>query len=247
MPKPILALQLYSLRREFEADAEGTLRKVRGLGYENVEFAGSYGWSIDRWQRLLAELGLKVVGAHAGEHELTADFAKTVEFQKAIGNHRYIVPWLPDRTAEAYKRAAAFMNKAAKELREIGGEMLYHNHNFEFDDIGGTTGYEILMKETDPALVKFEVDTFWVEYSGMDAAKFLQTHADRIGIIHAKEIKRSTKKDLAVGQGDTNWPPILKLAGERNWPVVVEYEGEGAIEVCKQSADFLNAKIAEMS
>jgi sugar phosphate isomerase/epimerase len=243
MPKPILGLQLYSLRREFDVDAEGTLRSVRGLGYEYVETAGDYGWSAERWQQLLSETGLKVAGAHVSPDSLTKDLAKTVKFQKALGNHRYILGYVADHTVKGFSEAAALLNKGAQSLRDEGGEVFYHNHDFEFKPVGGTTGYDILLKETDPKLVRFEVDTYWVEQAGRDAAEFVAKHADRIGIIHAKEIRRSDKSDQAVGDGDIDFPAIIKLAQAKDWPLIVEYEGEEAVEVCRKSATYLSKLI----
>jgi sugar phosphate isomerase/epimerase len=244
MTKPILGLQLYSLRREFEADAEGTFRSVRGLGYEYVETAGDYGWSAEKWKELLQETGLKVAGAHVGGDSLTKDLAKTVEFQKALGNHRYIIGYVPEHTAEGFAKAAAMMNKAAEQLRSEGGEVFYHNHDFEFKPISGTTtGYDILLKETDPKLVRFEVDTYWVEKGGHDAAEFVTKHADRIGIIHAKELRRSDKSDQAIGEGDIDFAPIVALAKTRDWPLIVEFEGEEAVTACRKSAASLSRLI----
>ena len=246
MSTPKLAIQLYSLRHEFEKDAEGTLRSVRGLGYGYIELAGTYGWSADKWKKLLAETGLKVVGAHMNPEELTTGLAKQIEFQKAIGNHRYILSSLSGEkhTVEGFTEAAKIMNAAAEKLKAEKGEVLYHNHDFEFQKLGGLTGYAILLKETDPKLVKFEVDTYWVEKGGMDAAEFVAEHANRIGTIHAKELRRADQSEAAAGGGDINFPAIVELARKHDWPVIVEYEGEDAPAVVKKSAAYLSGLIA---
>jgi sugar phosphate isomerase/epimerase len=241
MLKPILGLQLYSLRREFDADAEGTLRLIPGLGYEAIETAGTYNWTAARWKQLLAETGLKVVGAHIGD---LTDLAKQVEFQQALGNHRYILPYVPEsnQSADGFRRVAATLNKAAQELRAYDGEVFYHNHDFEFKDLGGgLNGYDILLQETDPKLIRFEVDTYWVERAGRDAAQFVAAHADRIGIIHAKELRRSDQSDQAAGKGDIDFPSIISLAKQNNWPVIVEFEGEGAVASSRESAAYLKS------
>ena len=243
MSKPILGLQLYSLRREFDADAEGTFRSVRGLGYDHVETAGDYGWSADKWKQLLAETGLKVAGAHVGQDSLTTELEKTVKFQKALGNHRYILGYVANHTVAGFSEAAAILNKAGKDLQSEGGEVYYHNHDFEFKPVGGTTGYDILLKETDPKLVRFEVDTYWVEKGGHDAGEFVAKHADRIGIIHAKEIRRSDGSDQAVGEGDIDFISIIQLAKTKDWPLIVEFEGEDAVAAARKSASYLNKLI----
>ena len=241
MHTPILGIQLYSLRREFEADAEGTLRRVRGLGYDYIETAGTYGWPVERWQELLAETGLRVAGAHL--NILNEDLEDQVKFQSALGNHRYVVPSLPveQHTAAGFAQAAARMNEVGTALQRHQASLYYHNHFFEFKDFEGKTGFDILLAETDPALVSFEVDTYWVEKSGRAAGKFVERHALRIGMIHAKEFRRRDQSDQPAGEGDIDFPAIVSLSRENGWPLIVEYEGESAIEASRKSAAYLRS------
>ena len=96
MAKPKIALQLYSVREDCAKDLRGTLKAVAEMGYEGVELAGDYGYSVEEWRKLLDEFGLKVAGAHLGIDTLLGDnFAKTVEFQRTIGNINLVVPSLP--------------------------------------------------------------------------------------------------------------------------------------------------------
>lgn len=245
-----LGLQLWSLRKEFEQDAEGTLRGVPSLGIQAVELAGDYGWSADKWKTLLVETGLSVVGTHGGPDVFASEekLAELLPFWKAIGSTRAILAWLPEelRSAEGYKKAAADLNKAAKFLAPHGIKVLYHNHDFEFADLGGgKNGYDILLAETDPALVSFEVDAYWVQYAGMDAYAFFSQHASRIGAVHAKEMK-ADKTQTAAGEGVVNFPSILSLAKGAEWPVVVEYEADDAPAVVKRSAAHLRGILDKM-
>src|SRR5438093_5962560 len=110
--KSSLSLQLYSLRREMTVDPESTLRRVPSLGYDGVELAGTYGWSAEKWKRLLEETGLKVVGAHAGLQSVETEWASEIEFQRFIGNNRLIVSSLPSevRTPQGFRLAAQQLN-----------------------------------------------------------------------------------------------------------------------------------------
>jgi sugar phosphate isomerase/epimerase len=241
MPK--LALQLYSLRNEAAKDPEGVLLQVPGLGYRDVEFASDYGWSPEKWNEMLARTGLKVVGAHTLLPDLEAKFDALVEYHKKIGNSRFIVPWLAEswRTLEGYREIARNLNAWGKRLKEAGLTFHYHNHDFEFVKVSdGSTGMEILVKETDPALVSFEVDTYWVEKSGRDAFEYLKKYEQRVSLIHAKELRKKDQEDVAAGQGDINFKEIIPLAVQRGWPIVVEYEGENALQVVKESAQYLS-------
>jgi sugar phosphate isomerase/epimerase len=242
MKTPKLSVQLYSLRRETQADAAGTVRKVPGLGYDGIELAGDYGWSADQWRKTLDETGLAVVGAHLGLEVIEKDIANAVKFQKALGNSRVIVPALPKElhTPDGYRQAAGRLNAVAAKLKGEGFSTLYHNHAFEFTKLGdGSCGMTILLEAVDPALVKFEVDTYWVERGGEDARKFVADHAAQVGIIHAKELRKRDNADVPAGQGDVDFKNIIPMATKNQWPIVVEYEGENALESVRESAKYL--------
>lgn len=246
MAHPI-GLQLYSLRREFQKDAEGALRKVTQLGYNAIETAGRYDWPTERWVSLLKETKLTVIAAHVGLDTFEKDFAGEVAFQKALGNHRIVIPWLADsyRTKKGYAVIAHELNTLAQKLKAEGMELYYHNHDFEFIKLAeGGCGYDILLHETDPALVRFEVDTYWVERGGLDSRDFITANAARIGLIHAKELRKRDLADVPAGQGDVDFRAITALAKKNNWPVVVEFEGEGAPEAVAASARYLTPLLA---
>lgn len=239
-----LGVQLYSLRREFKTDAEAALRSVPKLGFGAVETAGTYDWSLDKWQSLLAETKLVVLGAHIGIDDLEKNVAGQIAFQKGLGNTRIIVPWIGEehRTTAGYQKLAKRLNALATEYGKAGFSILYHNHNFEFEKLAeGSFGEEILMKETDPKLVKFEVDTYWVERGGLNSREFITSHADRIGMIHAKELRKKDNADVPAGQGDVDFKALVPLAKKNNWPVIVEFEGENAPDAVAASAKYLNA------
>jgi len=240
MKQPVLSLQLYSLRNETAIAAEATLRQVPSLGYDGVELAGDYGWSAQKWRSLLAETGLSVVGAHLGLEDMENGFDAQIAFHQSNGNRRLIVSWLPEsvRNPDGYRDAARRMNVLALKLKEEGFELLYHNHDFEFAPLeNGGNGMEILLQEA--AEIRFEIDTYWVERSGLNSHEFLLRNAPRIGMIHAKELRKADTADVPAGQGDIDFKAIIPLARQNDWPVVVEYEGENAIEACRESASYL--------
>ncbi len=238
-----LSLQLYSLHRETADDAEGTLRQVGAMGYDGVELAGDYGWEAEKWRRGLAEAGVAAVGAHVGLEKLEEDFNAQAEFCHAIGCSRIIVPALPGElraSADGYRSAAARLNALAQRAREAGFALLYHNHAFEFEPLAGDVcGMDVLLEATDPALVRFEFDTYWLERGGRDSRRFIEEHAARTGMIHAKELRQSDGADVPAGQGNVDFPAIVTLARQNDWPVVVEYEGENALESVRESAKYL--------
>lgn len=247
MPYPI-GLQLYSLRREFDKDAENTLRRVPTLGYRAIEMAGRYGWSLAQWQALLAETKLVVLGAHVGLDALEKDLAAEVAFQKGVGNRRLVMPWLAEshRTKKGYASVAAQLNHLAQELRAHDMELLYHNHDFEFTRFTeGGCGFDVLLNETDPALVRFEVDTYWVERGGLNSRDFITANASRIGMIHAKELRTKDLADVPAGQGNVDFVAITSLAKKKQWPVIVEFEGDNASEAVAASARYLSSLLSQ--
>jgi sugar phosphate isomerase/epimerase len=225
------ALQLYSLRRETAGHAEAVLRQVPSLGYDSIELAGSYGWTPEQWRKLLDETGLTVVGAH---HRLD-DLEAQMPFHRAIGNRRLVVPSLPKDLD--YRQAAQRLNTLGQRAKDEGFALYYHNHAFELED----AGIDILLAETDPNLVAFEVDTYWVERAGRNALDFIQQHLPRIGMIHAKDYRKRDGANVPAGQGDVDFPAIVPLARENAWPVIVEYEGENALAAVAESARYLRA------
>jgi sugar phosphate isomerase/epimerase len=241
MPTTSLALQLHSLRREAANDPEAILRLVPSLGFDGVETAGTYGWSADQWRRLLTETKLQVVGAHVGLEALESDWDVQAEFQLAIGCPRLVVPSLPKdlQTVEGFSEAARWLTALGNRAKSEGLALFYHNHACEFlpmDD--GRCGMDILLAESDPALLGLEVDTYWVERGGVNSREFIQQHAARIGMLHAKEYCRDGR-DVPAGQGDVDWKAIIPLAHSHGWPVIVEYEADNALAAVEASARYL--------
>jgi len=249
----ILGLQLHSLRRECAADPAATLRRVRGLGFDHIELAGTYGWTAAAWRALLDETGLRVIGLHLSLDDLAERLPDWIAFSQAIGSTRYVLGSLPEaeRTADGYRRAAALLGRAAAAVQPHGGRVYYHHHAFEFADLGGaepTNGLELLLRETDPNQVALEVDTHWVEKGGWDSYQFIVAHASRVGMIHARDIARVDGDDRPPGQGDVNFPSILSLAKASGWPVIAEFGGTVAepFEAARASAAYLRGLLARM-
>jgi len=160
-----------------------------------------------------------------------------------VQNRRIIVPALPDRlrTLTGYREAAKCLNELGRRAQAEGFELLYHNHAFEFGKLAdGSCGIDILLRETDPQLVRLEVDTYWVERGGRDSRAFIEQHAARIGTIHAKELRKRDNGDVPAGQGDIDWQFIIPLARKNGWPVIVEYEGHNAVAAVAESARYLS-------
>ena len=244
MSSRLLYLQLYSLRHEIAADAEGTLRRVSGLGFDGVELAGDYGWTAQKWKTVLDESGLTAIAAHTGLEALEGSLAARIAFGHAIGARTLVVSALSKtmQSLDGYRDAARRLNAIGGKLAGEGFALAYHNHAFEFAPLapsGPLCGMDILLSDTDPALVHFEFDTFWLEYAGRDAVNFIRRNAARVRCIHAKDLRKRDREDVPPGAGDVDFASLLPLCGANSWPVILAYESAHALEAVRRGAAYL--------
>ena len=243
---PSLSLQLHSLRQEAADDAAGMLRLVPSLGFDGVEIVQDYGWSVEKWRALLAETGLRVLAAHVSLEALEEDRTGRLAFCRALEVERLVVTALPraPQTAERYYHGARRLNAVGRLLTAEGFSLAFHNHDYEFQWVespGGACGLDVLLAETDPTVVRFEFDTFWLENAGRNAVDFIRQHAARTQLIHAKDWLEGGSKDVAVGEGRIDFGALLPMCAAHGWPVVLEYEGVDAVEGVQKGAKYLRA------
>ena len=227
-----LGLQLYSLRDSFKADVPGTLDKVKAFGFTNVETANTYGLGAEKLLGMLKNRGLNPVSGHFQYEPLTKDLASAVAEAKALGLKFAVCPWIPHTEAmfgEAdAKKAAADFNRFGEAFKAAGITFAYHCHGYEFKPLteGGTeTAFDVLVRETKPELVSFEMDVFWVMHPGQDPAKLLTKYGSRWALMHLKDIRKGAQTgiytghapltdDVPLGTGQVNWPAVLKEAAK---------------------------------
>lgn len=238
--KKVVGLQLYSLRSELPKDVKGTIEKVAKAGFKEVE---TYGYSIKdkfwgltpaEFKKLLSANGLKAVSGHYGLGSYLADgntdeLKAAIAAAKVLGSEYVTIPWLDPsirKNADDYKKLAAKINVAGKMCKDAGLRLAYHNHDFEFAKQGETTGYQILLNETDKKLVDFELDLYWVVRSGNDPIKLFTANPGRFTMWHIKDMdKANPALNAEVGTGSINWKPIFadaKLSGMKHF--FVEHE-----------------------
>jgi len=201
-----VAVQLYTVRDASSADFPGTLSKVAQIGYKYVELAGFNGLTPEQLKPILKDLGLTAVAAHVGLDQLEGEqIQKTLDAYKIIGCTRVVVPYLAEdrrRDAAGYKAVAATLNQVAQIAKPYGIKIGYHNHGFEFDQVfDGVKGEEILINETDPSLVHFELDTYWALFAGQDPVAFLNKYPGRFELIHIKDMNAQDRSFAEVGTG----------------------------------------------
>lgn len=215
-------IQLYTLRDLMAKDAAGTLTALATMGYKEVELAGTYGKSATEFRAILDQTGLRATSGHCGIPEVTTGLRKTIADARTLGQKYVIVASLPDdmKGSEGYRKAAQLMNIAAAQLEGEGLRLGYHNHDVEFADIDGPlTGYDILLQETNPKTVVFELDLFWIRKAGGDALAMFKQHKGRFRLVHIKDMAADGRM-VDVGQGAMDWHTLLQAARQAG---VTEY------------------------
>ncbi len=226
-----LGLQLWSLRDQIKVDLPAALDLVKSYGITEIEAAGSPSVPIEEYVKLIHDRGLNPVGAHFGYEVLVKDLAGAIHNAKLLGLKYAVTPWLPHDgkiglTAKEAHEAAANFNKWGAAFKAEGISYGYHPHGYEFvpfESEGGKTAFDILIAETDPKLVTFEMDVFWVFHAGQDPVTLLKKYAKRWSLMHVKDIRKGAVTHLAtggaapidnvaVGTGQIDWPSVLRTA-----------------------------------
>lgn len=222
MSTPTAAIQLIVFGERNRTDFAGVLNDVKAAGFPAIEAGNLFAaYGEDETKRLLAENGLTVCGAHFGYGDY-ADEAKLtshIAYCKAMGIRHMMCSGVADtKSIEGYKTSSALFNQIGKRLSDEGIAFNYHNHAWEFEDLGGgTDGMHILASETDPAVVKFNIDVFWVTFGGEDPAAFIRTHAKRAGYYHFKDGKKDAAGNpvfLELGRGMVDLRGAMAAARE---------------------------------
>jgi sugar phosphate isomerase/epimerase len=240
-----IGLQLYSIKDETAKDFVGSLRKVAEIGYDGVEFAGYGGLSSAELKALLDELGLKACGSHVQFKDIENNIDDVIEYNLAIGNEYIICPYTPFNDLENVKHVTAVLKAAGEKCKAKGLKIGYHNHANEFVKFDGEYGLDILFKEVPKDVLIAEIDTFWVEYAGLDNVEYINKHAGRCELIHIKdmmELPDGKKESTEVGTGTMKFPPIIEAAKKQGakWLVVEqEYFTRPSLEAVKICYDNL--------
>ncbi|MBQ4324450.1 MAG: sugar phosphate isomerase/epimerase [Clostridia bacterium] len=243
-----IALQLYTVRDDMAKDFEGTLRKVKAMGYDGVEFAGLFGKSAAEIKALCAEIGLNPISAHVPYLNMVAD-EKLLEVYAEIGCKFVVIPYLteeyrPNVNPDNFRRVIADAKRLGQRAKELGMTLAYHNHDFEFAKLDGKYALDLLFESVPQDLLQAELDTCWVNVGGEPPAEYMKKYAGRLDILHLKDFVgqkaanmyaliglKNTENNQAepqkfefrpVGEGVQDFPAILASAEEcgTQWVVV---------------------------
>jgi sugar phosphate isomerase/epimerase len=237
-------LQLYSVRNDCQKDLPGTLEAVGKMGYQGVEFAGYYDRSAKELRKMLDDNNLQCCGTHTGIDTLLEDnLAKTIEFNKTIGNKYLIVPGFPEKyrsSHQAWLDTAKLMNELSEKVKPEGMRVGYHNHGVEFQPMGGELPWDTFFGNTNEDVI-MQLDIGNAMSAGIDPIPYLYKYPERAITVHVKEFSKTNPKAL-IGEGDVPWRAFFALCravGSTEW-YIIEYERPGtppleAVEGCLQN------------
>ncbi|MBL0937919.1 MAG: sugar phosphate isomerase/epimerase [Gemmatimonadaceae bacterium] len=219
-----VGLQLYTVRSALSKDIEGTMAAVAKAGITEVEFFNLFGKDAAFWREQLSRNGLTAPAAHEGLPNTDDGWDPIFERANVIGHKVVFVPFVGNEyrgTRANWQRLAERLNIAASRAKAAGLEFGYHNHDFEFAAVEGTTGYDILTTETDRSLVKLELDLYWAVKAGQDPMALLKKWPGRVVAFHVKDAGPPPERAmLDVGKGTIDFKSLIaqgRKQGLRHW------------------------------
>ena len=258
-----VALQLYSVRKDAAENLYGTLKRVKALGYDGVEFAGMYGHTAAEIREMCTDIGLIPLSAHVPYQDMVADPEGVLSQYAAIGCQYVVVPYLTEEYRPGTEKFPEVVKNVAMlgaVAKKLGMQLLYHNHDFEFLKLDGKYALDVLYDEVSADLLQTELDMCWVNVGGENPSEYLLKYTGRSPVVHLKDFVGEKSKNMyeligiekkaeddaqkfefrPVGSGKQDFPAILAAAKKAGayW-VVVEQD--------KPSMDLTPMQCAEKS
>jgi sugar phosphate isomerase/epimerase len=212
--------QLYTVRAPMEQDFEGSLCRVAQIGYQEVEFAGLFGRDPNDVRALLHRYGLDAVASHADWRQLRDDPKKAVNDAKALGAQYLVLAWLPPeerQTLAQWRWWIGQLNKIGELATNVGVDLLYHAHDFEYQLVEGLRPIDLLQEKLDPRFVNFEMDIYWTVKGGGDPIALLHQYPGRFPLAHVKDMQIEGTGMADVGEGRIDFGSIFAAAGKRDF------------------------------
>jgi sugar phosphate isomerase/epimerase len=220
----------YTFRNQFQEDVPGTLDMIKEMGFDNIEFSNLFGKSAEELRALLDERGLVCTSYGVGYNAMVNEIERVANEALTLGA-RYVrvasIPYDGEFRYDNAMQAAEDFNRAGAYLKERGLTFCYHNHGFEFrpyqDDL---THFDVLVQNTNPEYVSFEMDILWVVHPGADPVVLLERYPERFRLMHLKDLKKDVEgdfsgrtpreNDVVLGTGQIDIPAVLRAAQKTN-------------------------------
>jgi sugar phosphate isomerase/epimerase len=217
---PNFGIQLWTVKENMMADAKGTLAKLASFGYKQIEsYEGPQGmfWGMGNkgFKSYIDDLGMKIVSSHCDN---LTDFDKKSEQAAAIGMQYLICPHKgAQKSLDNYKAFADEFNASGKIAKKHGIKFAYHNHDYSFIPMDGQMPQDVMMQGTDPSLVDFEMDIYWVNYANQDPIAWLKKYPNRFKLCHVKDLTKKVnnkQESCVIGTGIIDFKKVLKAGAK---------------------------------
>ncbi len=216
-----VGFQLYTARDVAQRDLAGTLQQLAQIGYKDIELFQYHGKTAAEVRAMLDANGLRSPSLHLPIDRLrnAEEWRKAIADAKVVGHEYLTIPWVGDAdrgSVESWQRIASQLNEGARAAQAEGVKVAYHNHEFEFKPVGGQVPMDILVRESDPALVSFELDTYWAFHAGQDPVQFMTAHPNRVRMLHIKDSMGAPEHRMVdVGAGTMPWKAVLATGAQQ--------------------------------
>ena len=250
-----MGLQLFTVRAPMRTDVDGTLTRIAGMGYEEAETygfdparLGYYGLPAKDFAERLRARKMTTPSGHYDLNQFAATSVddlkryvdRCIEGARVLGQAYITWPLLPEgfRTIDKIKIIAERLNIAGAQIKKAGLELAYHNHDFEFVDQNGQKGYDIILKETDPALVKLQMDLYWMAHANQSPNDWFKRAPGRFVMWHVKDMHKVSRDYTELGNGSIDYTkiwPDTSLAGMKHF--FVEQGGNFTHDPMRSVAD----------
>jgi sugar phosphate isomerase/epimerase len=242
-------IQLWTVKNALAKDPKGVLKQLSSDGYKQIEsFEGSKGmfWGMSNtdFKKYMDDLGMTIISSHC---DITKDFEKKAGEAAAIGMKYLLSPYISvQKTVDDYKKIAEQFNQSGAICKKAGIRFGYHNHDHDFKTVDGQSVMDLYLQNTDPALVDFEMDIYWVVTAGQDPEAWIKKYKNRFRLCHIKDrTKGATEKDASciLGQGSIDFSKILKTARKNGMQYYIveqeRYDNTTEMDCAKADANYL--------
>jgi sugar phosphate isomerase/epimerase len=255
-PFPV-GVQLYTVREQAEKDLNAVLAHIGMIGYKEVEtYWNVYTHPAKKLRSMIVDNGMSVPSGHFDYDGLEGK----LDYAKDLGVQFMICPMLPKdmwTSADGFKKAADQFNKWGEKIKAMGMQFGFHNHNYEFQKFGNTTGFDILTQNTDAKLVCLEMDCYWITQAGQDPVAMLKKFGSRIQLLHLKDrqagfpttqmLGPDAEHMTEVGSGTIDWKAVIETGqqtGVKHFFVERDNGSTPPFESLRISYNYLNKLMA---
>jgi sugar phosphate isomerase/epimerase len=235
-----IGLQLYTVRTLMAENVRDTLELVAAAGYNEVEFAGYFEHTPTDIRAMMDDVGLRSPSSHVSLEALQEDADRQFEIARVLGQEYVVIPWIAPELRgdlDGYRRVAATFNGLGERAQSAGLQLAYHNHEFEFEPMGGVVPYDVLLEEADAELVKMQLDLFWIWIGAQPASTYISQDPERFVSCHVKDGWADGEQSI-VGQGDLDFATDFAAGSFRHY-FVENDQPEDPAAFIRASADYL--------